>query len=236
MGCHTWCYAHIPAKQEEWKIEFANTIKDEAIKTIADIESGEISDDLLNEFAKDTVRDCKYWLEDYRTAVADGEENDYIQQFGSREKLEEYINGLHLDENTYTGKELKEEWIEDSKRTIDEIENCTDIIEFMKSGKGYGLSYGSFIIHDGKIYRNTSHYRGPGYGVDYVFEKRFHDIFRIHDYEAKNCYSLEETLKLCEEYNVDWDATYDNSDVKKNDKERLIEFWETYPDSIIEFG
>lgn len=160
MGCHTWCYAHIPTKQEEWKEEFVNAVKNEAIKTITDIETGELSDELLNEYAKETVRDCKNWLEDYKNAVADGKENDYIQQFGSREKLEEFINQLQLDESMYTGKELKKEWIADSNRTINEIENCTDIIEFMKSGKWYGLSYGIYIIHDGKIYRDTCHYRG----------------------------------------------------------------------------
>lgn len=77
---------------------------------------------------------------------------------------------------------------------------------------------------------------GPEYGVDYVFEKRFHDIFRIHDYEANPCYSLEETLKLCDKYNVDWDKMYEKTDIKMNNKDLLIEFWETYPDGIIEFG
>ena len=86
--------------------------------------------------------------------------------------------------------------------------------------------YGSLEVHNGKIYRDP-HDLNPKEG--------YHDIFRIYDYEAQPCYSLEETLKRCEEYKVDWNLRT-NSDFLINNKKLLYEFWEKYPDSIIKFG
>lgn len=88
--------------------------------------------------------------------------------------------------------------------------------------------HGSFRIHNGKIYRDP---------LSLNQKDGYHDIFRIHDYDAQPCYSLEETLKRCEEYKVDWnEQSKYYPDVIVNDKKLLYEFWEKYPDSIIEFG
>lgn len=236
MGCHTWCYAHIPTKQEEWEEEFINSLKQEELDLISDLENGNITDEILDEYAKCRVFDDNRWLKDYNEAVADGDEDLYIKEFGSREKLNEYINSLHLDESTYTGKEIKEDWISEAKQKLNKLENCTDVLELMKSGTVYCSSYGIYIIRNDKIYRDTTAYRGKKYMENTVFPKQYHDIFRIYDYDANPCYSLEETLKRCEEYNVDWNEMYEKTDIKMNNKDRLIEFWETYPDSIIEFG
>lgn len=86
--------------------------------------------------------------------------------------------------------------------------------------------YGSLEVHNGKIYRDP-HDLNP--------EESYHDIFRIYDYEAQSCYSLEEALQRCEEYKVDWNLCT-NSGFLINNKKLLYEFWEKYPDSIIEFG
>lgn len=86
--------------------------------------------------------------------------------------------------------------------------------------------YGSFEIYNGKIYRDP-HY------LD--IEAGYYDMFRIYDYEASPCYSLEETLKRCEEYKVDWNL-YTGSDYIINNKKLVYEFWERFPDSIITFG
>lgn len=98
------------------------------------------------------------------------------------------------------------------------------LIECVEVSDDYGL----FEIHNGKIYRDP-HNLG--------IEDGYHDIFRIYDYEAQPCYSLEETLKRCEEYKVDWDERSKYyPDVIVNDKKLLYEFWEKYPEGIIEFG
>ena len=86
--------------------------------------------------------------------------------------------------------------------------------------------YGSLEVHSGKIYRDP-HDLNP--------EEGYHDIFRIYDYEAQPCYSLEETLQRCEEYKVDWHLRT-NSGFLINNKKLLYEFWGKYPDSIIKFG
>ena len=88
------------------------------------------------------------------------------------------------------------------------------------------FDYGNFEIHNGKIYRD-SHYLNS--------EDWYHDMFRIYDYRAQPCYSLEETLKRCEEYKVDWNL-HEESGYLVNNKKRVYDFWEKYPDSIIVFG
>lgn len=86
--------------------------------------------------------------------------------------------------------------------------------------------YGLFEIHDGKIYRDPYYLN---------LEHSYHDMFRIYDYEAQPCYSLEETLKRCKEYKVDWNLRECGSYLVNN-KKKIYDFWEKYPDSIIIFG
>ena len=105
-----------------------------------------------------------------------------------------------------------------------EDDRCYDLMIGCVSLSDYGL----FEIHNGKIYRDP-HYLNLEHG--------YHDMFRIYDYEAQPCYSLEETLKRCEEHNLNWDERYQcYPDILVNDKKMVYEFWEKYPDSIIEFG
>ena len=91
---------------------------------------------------------------------------------------------------------------------------------------GMSFDYGDFEIHNGKIYRDP-HYLNP--------EDWYIDMFRIYDYRAQPCYSLEETLKRCEEYKVDWNLRECGSYLVNN-KKKIYDFWEKYPDSIIVFG
>lgn len=87
-------------------------------------------------------------------------------------------------------------------------------------------NYGLFEVHNGKIYRDP-HDLNPEYG--------YHDIFRIYDYDAQPCYSLEETLKRCKEHRVNWNLRAEKGYLVNN-KKLLYEFWERFPDSIIQFG
>lgn len=100
-------------------------------------------------------------------------------------------------------------------------DRCYDLLIGCVSLGDYGL----FEVFNGKIYRDPRYLNGRGY----------HDIFRIYDYEAQPCYSLEETLKRCEEYKVNWNLR-ENDGYLINDKKLLYEFWKKYPDSIIKFG
>lgn len=86
--------------------------------------------------------------------------------------------------------------------------------------------YGLFEVYNGKIYRDPHNLN---------LEHGYHDMFRIYDYEAQPCYSLEETLKRCEEYKVDWNLR-ECGNYLVNDKKEIYDFWEKYPDSIIVFG
>ena len=117
--------------------------------------------------------------------------------------------------------------IKDIPKLLEEKQKDDKCSHLMIGCVSFG-DYGLFEIHNGKIYRDP-HHLGIGEG--------YHDIFRIHGYDAQPCYSLEETLKRCEEYKVDWNERSEYyPDVIVNDKKLLYEFWEKYPDSIIEFG
>lgn len=114
--------------------------------------------------------------------------------------------------------------IKDIPKLLDEKQKddrCYDLLIGCVSLGDYGL----FEVFNGKIYRDPRYLNGRGY----------HDIFRIYDYEAQPCYSLEETLKRCEEYKVNWNLR-ENDGYLINDKKLLYEFWKKYPDSIIKFG
>lgn len=91
---------------------------------------------------------------------------------------------------------------------------------------GMSCDYGNFEIHNRKIYRDPR---------DLNQEHAYHDMFRIYDYKAQPCYSLKETLKRCEEYKVDWNLRERNGYLINN-KQKIYEFWEKYPDGMIKFG
>lgn len=99
--------------------------------------------------------------------------------------------------------------------------------------------YGCFNVHDGKIYREVVPYFGsnPEIAKTWPFDKSYHDMFRIYDYDAEPCCSLEETLERCKEYKKDWNERADyGSNLLINNKELVYEFWEKYPDGMIIFG
>lgn len=100
-----------------------------------------------------------------------------------------------------------------------------------------GYDFGNFTVFDGKIYREVDTYNGNDTEIKerWPFKNAYHDIFRIYDYDAPPCHSLEETLKRCEEYKVDWNL-HEWGSYLVNNKKKIYDFWEKYPDGIIEFG
>lgn len=53
-----------------------------------------------------------------------------------------------------------------------------------------------------------------------------------NDWRTSKCF---DQLKRCEEYKVDWNL-HEESGYLVNNKKRVYDFWEKYPDSIIVFG
>lgn len=173
---------------------------------------------------------CHTWAYVHIPSEADKWAKEYKDAFIKEMKKLPICYGITA-EDIKLGKELSElvksASIEDIPKLLEEkqvIDECYDLMIGCVSLGDYGL----FEIHDGKIYRDPYYLN---------LEHSYHDMFRIYDYEAQPCYSLEETLKRCEEYKVDWDERSKYyPDVIVNDKKLLYEFWERFPDSIIKFG
>lgn len=158
------------------------------------------------------------WVQEYKDAcIKEMEEIQTYDEITAEEiklakELEELVKNTPIK---YIPKILEEKQEDD--RCYDLLIGCVSLGD-----------HGSFKIRNGKIYRDP---RGL------TRECSYHDIFRIRDYDAQPCYSLEETLSRCEEYKVNWNERnkYHPDDLV-NDKKLLYEFWEKYPDGIIEFG
>lgn len=88
----------------------------------------------------------------------------------------------------------------------------------------------------------------------YIEDTGFHDTFRIGGYPEDNLFSLEETLeflknndkkiaygiKVCRNPEADWNnrvwEEVDRQAAKEKSIERLKEFWNKYPQGMIQFG
>lgn len=173
---------------------------------------------------------CHTWAYVHIPSEADKWAKEYKDAF-----IKEMKKVPTYDEITEEDKKLAKELaelvkntpIKDIPKLLEEkqvIDECYDLMIGCVSLGDYGL----FEIHDGKIYRDPYYLN---------LEHSYHDMFRIYDYEAQPCYSLEETLKRCEEHHLNWNERNQYyPDVLVNDKKLLYEFWEKYPDGIIEFG
>lgn len=222
MSCHTWCYAHLPEKAEEWKKEakeavgnflefsrqFYNDLPDKTIRTYIKADIAANLSCIDNYYKKDN--DLK---------------KKFCKEIGySRKRYEELLASLLVNEDDYTVESYRKRHLDENQALMESFQ-MLDIIDFLRdilNPVNITLSYGLYIIRDRKIYRDTLR-KNCG------FDKSYHDIFRLYDYDAKPCNSLEETLDRCKEYKIDWNEP-------ENDLDLLKEYWKNYPDSIIEFG
>lgn len=240
MGCHTWCFSHIPEKEQEWENELKETIVNGATEMLDHLKNN-VSDDYYQRYVDVRKNDLKEFLERYESQVAAGDISECISWYGSEEALNKGIEELRNELETISVESIKKHAMDKETYQLEAFNSSEPVIDILTKlynelGCIGSNHYGLYKIRDNKIYRDCTHFRGPSYGENSLFDQPFHNIFRIYDYEAKSCYSLEETLERCKEYNVDWDEVYKNSDVKINDLEMLHDFWKMYPDSIIEFG
>lgn len=240
MGCHTWCFSHIPEKEQEWENELKETIVKGATEMLDHLKNN-VSDDYYQRYVDVRKDNLKEFLERYESQVAAGDITDFVEQYGSEEKVNEAIEGFRNELETISVESIKKHAMDKETYQLEAFNSSEPVIDILTKlynelGCIGSNHYGLYKIRDNKIYRNCTHYKGPGYRENSLFDQPFHDIFRIYDYEAKSCYSLDETLERCKEYNVDWDEVYENTDVKKNDLDMLHDFWKMYPESIIEFG
>lgn len=81
----------------------------------------------------------------------------------------------------------------------------------------------NFTSYNGKFYENTE----------------YQDIFRHRNYEAPTLTSLNDTLEFIKIHNCKGNCYFDKNDKLINEEinfDKLKEFWNKYPNGIIEFG
>lgn len=235
MGCHTYCYVHIPESEEAWENEYIDDVRDGSLANIKYIEK--MTDAQIVKLIKQEVNDNLSYI----SSIDKARETDTLHKFlvyfdNDENKLNEYIKSLIVSIDECAPESYRNEMIRYEQNIIDIIDNHTgsklELVKKLKFEQFAGsISFGTFKIKDNKIYRNTCANKDD----KPVFEYQFHDMFRINDFNAKPCYSLEETLERCKEYNIDWNEKFENGELK-NDLFIVNAFWDTYPDGIIEFG
>ena len=126
----------------------------------------------------------------------------------------------------FTIEQYKETVLKGDLKVKKMFDENLDILHIMKNCDQVDTccTYGLYIIHDNKIYREmfASYPNGKP-----VFPDGLHDLFRIYDYEANACFNIDDCYTCLKEHNV----TLSNS----QDRD-LKSFWNKYPDSIICFG
>ena len=136
--------------------------------------------------------------------------------------------------------DLNEKWISNP--------NDPEYSEFVEIYKEYTID---FLKHSLDLYKRKLRLVEGGYCKEAVMKKynpncyfsylyisnkgmfvelsNYHDLFRIHNFPEDNLFSLEETYQFIE-------TNKDLINYNNNWENRLIEFWDKYPDGMICFG
>jgi len=138
------------------------------------------------------------------------------RDISNEELIKEIIKGLS-SQAEYSERYLYEH--PSNKDVEKDLKNQLRILNLFKDGKissesvisrAYNdLNRCEFLYHDGSFYKETE----------------YHDIFRIGGYPEDMLTSFEETNVFIKEnmcYSIDY--------------ERLVKFWEEYPEGLLEFG
>ena len=112
---------------------------------------------------------------------------------------------------------MKQFFIDESKKNLDECDSLT-IRELFHRHVYLDSLY--FLSHDGKLYIEACD--GKALGIEPM-----HDLFRIYNYDAEPCHSVKEVLQRCKENKVI---------LTEEQLQELNDWFEKYPDTIIDFG
>lgn len=134
------------------------------------------------------------------------------------EKDTEFIKNILKDDN-YGGYDWKEYYEEMN------IDNYEDFLnDQLKSNRNKINNIND--LSEEQIYKSQTETSIYVNGKFYTMVEDFHDLFRTN-YNNTKLFSLEETLKFIKENNC---SVYDYTE------KRLKEFWNKYPNGVIDFG
>lgn len=206
MGCHSWFYVHLPEKKEELEQYFRDDVK------------------------RNCQKQYEHWL--------DCDPNDFGGYLKSDEEILEYYHNHTIEEiisqfpdydlqalrdNKFLSDlewnkeydKMKQFFVDKSKQLLDKCDSLS-LKELFKNHPILDHLY--FLSFDGKLYIEA----------DNVFAiEPMHDMFRIYNYEAEPCNSVEEVLQRCKENDVE---------LTEEQLKKLNDWFSKYPDTIIAFG
>ena len=223
MGCHTWCFVALPKKQKEWRLGLVDTAKS-TLKFLKGMLNDKSSiEKLVKEEANQHEGNIKYFGELLE------KETDPKKRLKYQQYVEQHKKALR--------KSTFEYFVEIYQKSANEVEEFLkgynkelvgDPIKFFKWWSNVpevvldGFSdFGLYHIHDNKIYKEDD------FGEELKYTPINDGDFRIYDYEAKPCYTAQDCFDRCAEY----DVTLDNYT-----KQRITDWFNAYPDSLVEFG
>ena len=206
MGCHSWFYVHLPEKREEIERHFRDDVKRNFQKQYEmwlDCDPNEFGDDLKSD---------KESLEYYHNHTIE----EIIQQYPGFDPQILKDNKLLSDlEWNKEYDKMKQFFVDNSKQLLDKCDSLS-IEELFRHHPLLDHLY--FLSFDGKLYIEADNV----FGIEPM-----HDMFRIYNYEAEPCNSVDEVLQRCKENNVE---------LTEEQLKELNDWFSKYPDTIITFG
>lgn len=208
MGCHSWFYVHLPEKKEEMEQYFRDDVKQtsqQQYEMWLDCDPNEFGD-----YLKSDPESLEYY---HKHTI-----EEIIQQNPNFDSKVLQNNKLLADlEWNKEYDKMKQFFIDESKKVLDNCDSLTISELFDQSGYIDALY---FLSSDGKLYIEACD--GKMLGIEPM-----HDMFRIYNYDAEPCHSVEEVLQRCEENNVE---------LTEEQLKKLNDWFGKYPDTIITFG
>lgn len=244
MGCHTWCYAHIPEKQKSWEEEMKKDCQkgyDEMTKFYSEYTEKE----WLKDYNENKIN-CQNYIKAYEEA-SDEEKKEFEDFYTTKERFEEEFKKCKFQaSDEYTIEMFQKDTWDYYKKEKEAIDNF-DIENIDKNFHLMPWGFGCFQVKDNRIYRDTCTEIGEDYRHQTpVFEKRFGNMFRVNAYD-RELWSKQETIDFLKEYinkskkgdkpeNYRGCSIQDLQDVIDGKNESFEEFWNTYEFGMIHFG
>jgi hypothetical protein len=223
MGCHTWCFVALPRKQKDWRAGLVKTAES-TLKFLKKILNDKAT---LENLAKDEAYQHESNIEYFGKLLEN--ETDLNKRLEYQHYIDQHKEALKKFTYDY--------FIESYQKNLDDVEKFLstydkailgDPVKFFKWWNNVPemvldgfLDFGLYHIHDNKIYKESK------FGEKLKYCPLGDSDFRIYDYEAEPCYTAQDCFDRCDKYDIE---------LNEKKKKRIEDWFNEYPDTIVEFG
>lgn len=208
MGCHSWFYVHLPEKKEELEQYFRDDVKRNCKKQYEMWLNCDPND--FGGYLKSTKESLEYYHNHTIEEIISQFPNYNLQTLQDNKYLSDLEWNKEYDK-------MKQFFVDKSKQLLDKCDFLS-LEELFLQHPILDSLY--FLSHDDKLYIEACD--GKAFGIESM-----HDMFRIYNYDAEPCHSVEEVLQRCEENKVI---------LTEEQLKELTDWFNKYPDTIITFG